>query len=80
MENTTDKTRDALLKDVDKLKRNAVQVAEDVRDHASAHVGATRQRVADTVQTVRETLENNPLALIGIGFALGVLLTFRFRR
>jgi len=81
MENsTTSKTHDILLKDVNKLKRDAVQVAEDVRDHATAHVDETKQRVTDTIQTVRENLATNPLALLGIGFAAGLLLGFRFRR
>jgi ElaB/YqjD/DUF883 family membrane-anchored ribosome-binding protein len=81
MENhTTSKTRQALLHDVDKLKRNAVQVAEDVRDHASAHVDETKQRVTDAIQTVRENLTTHPLALLGVGFTVGFLLAFRFRR
>jgi ElaB/YqjD/DUF883 family membrane-anchored ribosome-binding protein len=80
MSNTVAKTRETLIKDVDKLKRDAFQVAEDVREHAGAHVDQGRQRINDTYDTVRETLTNNPLALVGIGFALGILLSFRFRR
>jgi ElaB/YqjD/DUF883 family membrane-anchored ribosome-binding protein len=77
---STDKTRDALFEDVGKLKRNAAQVAQDVRDHATAHVDETKQRVTDTFLTVRENLTTHPLALIGIGFAFGLFLGFRFRR
>jgi ElaB/YqjD/DUF883 family membrane-anchored ribosome-binding protein len=81
MENhTTSKTREALLHDVDKLKRNAVQVAQDVRDHATAHVDETKQRVTDTILTVRETLTTHPLSLLGIGFVMGLFFGLRFRR
>jgi ElaB/YqjD/DUF883 family membrane-anchored ribosome-binding protein len=81
MENhTTSKTRQTLLHDVDKLKRNAVQIAEDVRDHATAHIDETKQRVTDTIQTVRENLTTHPLSLLGIGFAVGLLWGLRVRR
>ena len=81
MENhTISKTRATLLHDVDKLKRNAVQVAEDVRDHAAAHVDETKQRVNDTFLTLRENLTTHPLALLGIGLAVGLLLGLRVRR
>jgi ElaB/YqjD/DUF883 family membrane-anchored ribosome-binding protein len=78
--NTTLKTREALVSDVDKLKRDAVQVAQDVRDHANAHVDETRQRVNETILTVRENLTSHPFALLGIGFAFGFLFGFRFSR
>jgi ElaB/YqjD/DUF883 family membrane-anchored ribosome-binding protein len=77
---SVEKTRKALFEDVDKLKRSASQVAQDVRDHASAHVGETKQRVNDTILTLRENLTTRPLALIGLGVGLGLLLGFRFRR
>ena len=77
---TTSKTRAALLHDVDKLKHNAVQVAEDVREHATAHVDATKQRVTDAFQNVREDVLNRPLFLVGVGLVLGLLLGSRLRR
>jgi ElaB/YqjD/DUF883 family membrane-anchored ribosome-binding protein len=80
MPNHTVETRDALFKDVDKLKRNAAQVAQDVREHATAHVDETRQRVTDTFQSVREAVTEQPLALLGIGFAAGLLLGLRLSR
>ncbi len=73
-------TRETLIQDVDKLKRDAVQVAQDVRSHASAHVDETKQRVTDTYLTIRENLTTHPLALLGFGFALGLIFGFRFRR
>lgn len=68
------------VKDVDQLKRDALQIAEDVRDHANAHVTQTRQRVADTLGLVRETVSTNPWALVGAGVALGIFLGLAFRR
>jgi len=77
---TTSQTRKTLLKDVGNLKRDAVQIAQDVQDHASAHVDETRQRVSETINTVRETLVANPFALLGVGFAIGLFLGIRFSR
>jgi ElaB/YqjD/DUF883 family membrane-anchored ribosome-binding protein len=80
MQTSTAKTRDALLHDVDKLKQTVVQVAQDVRDHATAHVDETKQRVNDTVLTVKEGLVTHPLTLLGVGFAFGLILGFQIRR
>lgn len=79
-ESTTTKTHDALVKDVEKLKKNAVQIVQDVRDHAQAHVDETKQRVTDTVQGVQDRLTSNPLALLGIGLFVGFLFGRRFSR
>jgi ElaB/YqjD/DUF883 family membrane-anchored ribosome-binding protein len=76
----TDKTRDTLLKDVGKLKRDAVQIAQDVRDHATAHVDETKQKVTDGLQAVRDHLNTHPLAVLGVVFAAGVLFGLRMRR
>jgi hypothetical protein len=81
MENlTTSKTREVLLQDVGKLKRDAVRVAQDVQDHATAHVDETKQKVTDTILTVRDTLTTHPISLLGVGFAVGLLVGFRFHR
>ncbi len=77
---TTTATREALNNDVDLLKRNALQVVADVKEHANAHVGAARQRVDDTIQTARKNAGNHPLALLGIGFAGGFLFGAWARR
>jgi len=77
--NSTRSTRETLFKDVDKLKRNAVQVAQDVRDHATAHVDETKQRFTDTIESARENLVTHPFTLLGIGFAVGVLVGLRLR-
>ena len=77
---TTDSTRAALQKDVDKLKRNAVEVAQDVKDHATAHVDQTRKQVTDTIQSVRDNVADKPWTLLGVGFAVGVLVGLRLRR
>jgi len=81
MENTTTlKTREALINDVDKLKRDAAQVAQDVRNHANAHVDETKRRMNETILTVRESLTSHPFTLLGIGFVFGFLFGFRFGR
>jgi ElaB/YqjD/DUF883 family membrane-anchored ribosome-binding protein len=71
------KTREALVQDVGTLKRDAVRVVQDVREHAHAHVDETRERVTDTVETVRQKLVANPLYLIGFGFGVGLLFGLR---
>ncbi len=80
MENlTTSDTRQALVNDVNRLKGDAFQVAQDVKNHANAHVDETKQRVTDTIITVRENLTSHPLSLIALGFAFGLFVGFRFR-
>ena len=77
---SSSKTRDVLLKDVDKLKQDAVQVAKDVRNHATAHVDETKQRVNDTLQNFQNELTTHPFTVLGVGFALGFLFGLRFSR
>jgi len=80
MENSTTKTREALLHDVDKLKTTAFKVADDVRNHANAHVNQVKARATDTFETVHDTLTTHPLALVGVGFFFGMLFGLRLRR
>jgi ElaB/YqjD/DUF883 family membrane-anchored ribosome-binding protein len=87
MQNRILETRQALVKDgqlfvkdVDKLKRDAIQIAEDVREHANAHVMQNKQRVTDTLGFVRDTFNANPWALVGAGVAVGIFLGFALRR
>ena len=77
---TPSQTREALLKDVERLKRNAAQVVQDVRDHATAHIDEKKQQVTAAVLTTRETLVSHPLSLLGAGLAIGFLLGLRVRR
>ena len=81
MENhSSSETRDVLVKDVNELKKNVVQVAQDVRQHASAHVDETKQRVKETVKNFQDSLGPHPVMLLGLGFALGFLFGLRFSR
>jgi ElaB/YqjD/DUF883 family membrane-anchored ribosome-binding protein len=89
MENHTAsaRTHQTLVKDIGKLKdnalqfkENALQVAQDVKNHAAAHVGDTRQRLTDTVVTTREYMVSHPLSLLGAGFVVGLLFGLRLRR
>ena len=77
---STSDTRKALLEDVDQLKRSATQIAQDVRDHASAHVDETKERVSDLFEAAKENLTTHPLTLLGIGFGVGLLFGLRLRR
>jgi ElaB/YqjD/DUF883 family membrane-anchored ribosome-binding protein len=74
--NTSQETREILVSDVDKLKADAVQVVQDVRNHAQARVDETRRRI----QTLRESLMAHPFSILGVGFGLGFLFGVRFRR
>lgn len=78
--NTVTQTRNAVLKDVDTLKNDALQLVTDVKDHANAHVTAKKQFVNDTYQKVREQVTARPVTLLGIGFAVGLLFGWRLRR
>ena len=80
-------TRETLVKDVNKLKdnalqfkENAIQVAQDVKSHATAHVNDTKQRFSDTFVTTREYMVAHPLSLLGAGFVVGLLFGLRLRR
>ncbi len=77
--NSTSHTREALVKDISALKRDVVQVAQDVKHHAEAHVDATKQHINKKVQAARDAMSAQPLALIGIGFLLGFILASRRR-
>jgi ElaB/YqjD/DUF883 family membrane-anchored ribosome-binding protein len=77
---TTKSTREALLNDVGTLKRDAIRVAQDVQNHANAHVGETKKRVNDTIQYARENVVAHPFTILGVGFVLGLLVGFRLRR
>lgn len=76
----TAKTRDALVKDVENLKKNAAQVVQDVREHANAHVDETKKRVTDTIQGMQKSMTTHPVALLGIGLLIGFLFGRRFTR
>jgi len=81
MENhKTLETRDVLLKDVNRLKQDAVLVARDARAHAAAHVDETKQRIGNVLAATKENLMAHPVSLLGAGFALGLLFGLRFRR
>jgi len=62
------------------LKENALKIAQDVKDHAVAHVDDTRKRVTDTFVTTREYMVAHPLSLLGAGFVVGLLFGLRLRR
>jgi hypothetical protein len=78
--NTPADTSEALSKDLATLKRDVTQIATDVKHHATAHVDATRQLVAEKIKIAREAAAARPLAILGVGFLLGFLFGLRCKR
>jgi ElaB/YqjD/DUF883 family membrane-anchored ribosome-binding protein len=76
---TLTSTRDALIKDTDHLKRDAGQIVEDVKKHASAHVDAVKDKANEYASTWRATLQKeHPLKLVAAALFIGFLIgTFR---
>jgi ElaB/YqjD/DUF883 family membrane-anchored ribosome-binding protein len=75
---TLTSTRDALVKDTDHLKRDAGQIVEDVKKHASAHVDAVKEKVNDTFDLARNCVKEHPLKLLAGALLVGFLVgTFR---
>lgn len=72
--NSTTNTREALLKDLDLLKKNASQVVQDVKDHANARVTETRQHVTGAIGQAREKTRAHPLAILSVGLVIGFIL------
>lgn len=73
----TRKTGEALTQDVDRLKRDASRMVQDARQHAQAHVAATRDFVGQAVESMQARVMANPLYLLGLGVALGVWIGLR---
>jgi len=75
---TISSTRDALIKDTDHLKRDAGQIVEDVKKHASAHVNAVRNKANDTFDLARNLAKEHPLKLVVAALFIGFIVgTFR---
>ena len=75
---TLTSTRDAIIKDTDHLKRDAGQIVEDVKKHASAHVEAVKDKVNDTFDLARNFAKEHPLKLAATAFVVGFIIgTFR---
>ena len=75
---TLTSTRDAIIKDTDHLKRDAGQIVEDVKKHASAHVEAVKDKVNDTFDLARNFAKEHPLKLVAAALFVGFIIgTFR---
>jgi len=71
-------TRDALIKDTDHLKRDAGQIVQDVKKHASAHVDAVKDKANDTFDLARDFAKEHPLKLVAAALFVGFIIgTFR---
>jgi ElaB/YqjD/DUF883 family membrane-anchored ribosome-binding protein len=73
-------TRDALVSDASKLKENVGQIAQDMKDHATAHVDFVWDKASDTIQRISDYARQNPLHLAGAAFALGLFLGYTRRK
>lgn len=80
MESTTSDTAEALAKDVKQLKKDVAKLAADTKAHGKAHVDDVRQRFNDAIASAQAQLASNPLAILGIGLALGFIFGRRGRR
>ncbi len=75
---TITSTRDALIKDTDHLKRDAGQLVEDVKKHATAHVEAVKDTASDAFDLARNYAKEHPLKLAAAALFIGFLMgTFR---
>src|ERR1700685_2036931 len=74
IKDTLTSTRDALIKDTDHLKQDAGQIVEDVKKHASAHVGAVKDKVGDTFDLARNGAKEHPLRLVAAALFIGFLI------
>ena len=75
---TITSTRNALIKDTDHLKRDAGQIVEDVKKHASAHVEAVKDKANDAFDLARNCAKEHPLKLVATAFFVGFIVgTFR---
>ena len=80
MTNNITSTRDTLLKDTDTLKRDAGQVVDDVKKHATSHVDAVKDNVNETFDSAYDYLRDHPLQLAGTALLVGFVLgSFRRR-
>ena len=71
-------TRETLINDTDALKRDAVQIVDDVKKHAYAHVDVVKDRVNNTFDQARDYVKERPLHVAAIALFVGFLLgTFR---
>jgi ElaB/YqjD/DUF883 family membrane-anchored ribosome-binding protein len=73
-------THDALVSDTAKLKKSVSKVAEDVKDHATAHVNFVKDKATDTIEKIADYARENPLHIAAGAFALGLFIGFTRRK
>jgi ElaB/YqjD/DUF883 family membrane-anchored ribosome-binding protein len=74
------RTHDALVTDAAKLKQNVTKVAEDVKDHAAAHVHFVKDKASDTLEKIADYARENPLHIAAAAFVLGLFIGFTRRK
>ena len=65
---------ESLSKHTQDFQRDAVEIAGDLRDHASAQVQYASDKVNDGSKELQRFVRDHPLTSIGIGFALGYIV------
>jgi ElaB/YqjD/DUF883 family membrane-anchored ribosome-binding protein len=81
MENhSTENIRETLVNDVNALKRDVAQLAEDMKSHAQTYVTTTKQRIQEKVESAQDALSSRPLAVLTAVFVLGFLCGLRSRK
>ena len=73
-------TRETLVKDADDLKRNVGKVAQDVKEHATAHVDFVKDHANDTYQQLSNYARENPIQVVAGAFVLGFVIASWRRR
>jgi ElaB/YqjD/DUF883 family membrane-anchored ribosome-binding protein len=73
------KTRDELIEDTDILKQDAGQVVTDIKNHASAHVDAAKDKASHVLATTSDFVKKHPIKLGAIALAIG-FIAGSFRR
>jgi ElaB/YqjD/DUF883 family membrane-anchored ribosome-binding protein len=72
-------TREALINDTDTLKRDAAQIVDDVKKHASAHVDVVKDSINNTFDQARDYVKERPFHVTAIALFIGFVIG-RFRR
>lgn len=72
-------TREMLINDADALKRDAVQIVDDVKRHAVAHVDVVKDRVTNTLGQARDYIKERPFRVAAVALFIGFLVGM-FRR
>ena len=79
--------QEALVEDVNRLKKDVAKLTADAKAHGTAYVDQAKQSVTDAQKRLTDAIANaqaqlaaHPFAILGFGLALGFLFGRRGRR